>query len=99
MTTNPPCTSIARSVRAAVDMAPVHAAAFSASSHMADVVQLRRVAASSTRIRPGDGMCGRQRHAGADVAQVDMNGGHKPERASLPRLAAHRAVSAQRKAI
>ncbi len=99
MTANVPCNFIARSMRAAGDSAAVHAAACSASSYLVDVAQLRRVAASSTRSRLGGGMCGRQPHAGAGVELVDVNGGHQPESASLPRLAARRAVSAQRKAI
>lgn len=98
MTANAPCTFTARSMRAAGDTGAVHAAAFSASSHLVDVAQLRGVAASSTRIRLGGGMCGRQRHAGARVESVDVNGGHEPDRASLPRLAARRAVSTHRKA-
>ena len=96
MTANAPCTCIARSMYAAGDTDAVHAAPSSESSHLVEVAQLRRVSASSTRSRLGGGMCGRQGRVGAGVELVDVNGGHVPERASLPRLATCRAISAQR---
>jgi hypothetical protein len=58
MTAKAPCTCIARSIRTAGDRAAVHAAACSASSHLVEVAQLRRVAALSTRSRLGGGMRG-----------------------------------------
>lgn len=95
MTANAPCTFSARSMFAAGDSD----AASSASSHLVDVAQLHGVAATSTRNRQRRETRDRPRHAGAGIEPVDVNGGREPERASLPRPAARRAVAAQRQAI